>query len=212
MHALLAAALLSASPALPAPGDQAPPAPAAEAAALPEAAPAPAPAPAAPAPAAARPLELPTSAGPGLGSLIGPALVLLALAGAALFFSKRRRLPARMVQVLETTGIGPKRSLVVARMGDELLLLGSSESGITLLRSQPAPEAAAEPAPARPALQAAPAEPPAAVAGLVARLRTARRPAAAPAPAAAFDALLAESAEDQELRRKLARGQAGSVR
>jgi hypothetical protein len=48
---------------------------------------------------------------------------------------------------------------------------------------------------------------------LLGRLRP--RPAAA-APLAAelagFEALLAESAEDQELRRKLAQGQAGSVR
>jgi len=53
---------------------------------------------------------------------------------------------------------------------------------------------------------------------MLGRLRGARGAADAEAPAAAgaappaFDALLAESAEDQELRRKLARGQSGSVR
>jgi flagellar biogenesis protein FliO len=119
------------------------------------------------------------------------------------------------VQVLETTALGPRRSLVLARLGDELLLLGSSEAGISLLRTQPAgaeeaPAPVAHPGGAQLPPQAASGrEPPPALAGLVARLRRARPATPDPRP---FDSLLAESAEDQELRRKLARGQAGSVR
>lgn len=156
-------------------------------------------------------------AGPSLSSLVLPGLALVALAVAALVLSRRRRALPRHVRVLETTSLGPKRALVLARLGDELLLLGSSEAGIALLRTQPAAglgEPAQAPAPA----PAAPVALPPPVADLAARLASLRRkapaPAPAPAPAAgpAFDALLAETAEDQELRRKLARGQAGSVR
>jgi flagellar biogenesis protein FliO len=153
------------------------------------------------------------AAGPSLSSLALPGLALLALAIAALVLGRRRRALPRRVRVLETTSLGPRRALVLARLGDELLLLGSSEAGVTLLRSQPAadlaePAPAAEPAPEAAALPG--------VADLAARLASLRRKAPGPAaPAAAppgFDALLAETAEDQELRRKLARGQAGSVR
>jgi flagellar biogenesis protein FliO len=167
--------------------------------------------------AAATPaLTLPRSGGLGLGALAAPA-VLLAGLGVALFLARRKARPGRLVQVLETTSLGPKRSLVLARLGDEVLLLGSSEAGITLLRSQaaaPAREGAAvtEPEPESTGrsrfLSAVRAEPPAALAGLVSRLRRTRAPAASPG----FESLLTESAEDQDLRRKLARGQSGSVR
>jgi flagellar biogenesis protein FliO len=148
------------------------------------------------------------------GALAAPIVLLAGLAAAALVLQRRRRPAGRRVEVLETTSLGPKRSLVLARLGDELLLLGASEAGIHLLHTRPAGHGPApEPAPEL-ELEAVPApeprrEGPPALGGLVARLRKAR-PGAAPPPA--FDALLAESAEDQELRRKLARGQAGSVR
>jgi flagellar protein FliO/FliZ len=119
--------------------------------------------------------------------------------------------------VLETTSLGPKRSLVLARLRDEVLLLGSSEAGITLLRAQPAaqvePDAEpdADPVAIPAPIEAAPAgdRGPAPLEGLLARIRRARPDRR---PQAKFEALLWESAEDQELRRKLARGQAGSVR
>jgi len=150
------------------------------------------PAPAAPAPGLPAP-----SFGPGL---VAPALVLLALGGAALLLSRRRTRPDRLVEVLETSSLGPRRSLVVARLGGELLVLGVSEGGVSLLTTAPAP------APAR----AAPAVPVPAGRGegLLSRLRF----AAQRAPAPVFDSVLAESLEDVELRRKLAVGQAGSVR
>ena len=186
MHALFAAMLLAGAPP---PASPSPEAPAAGGSAAP-----------------AAPLSLPRS-GIDLGTLAAPGVLLLGLGAAAYLLRRRRRSPARRVQVLETTSLGPKRSLVLARLEDELLLLGTSEAGIHLLRARPAGEPAAEEE-AEP-LPPVPAEPPLALRGLVGRLRGARpRPPGGPA----FEALLAESAEDQELRRKLARGQAGSVR
>lgn len=182
-------------------------------------APAAAPAPEARAPAApvaaapAAPLSLPADR--GLDGLILPVAALLALAVAALLATRRRQQAPRLVRVLETTGIGPKRALVVAQIGDEVMVIGSSEAGLQLLAARPAglePQAAA---PAR--LQAVPDPAPAAapvrgaVLGLLSRLRGAR-PATPGQAAPAFDALLAESTEDLELRRKLALGQPGSVR
>jgi flagellar protein FliO/FliZ len=166
-----------------------------------------------PVPPAPPELHLPRG-GLELGTLAAPALVLAGLAGAALFLLRRRRAPGRRVQVLETTSLGPKRSLVLARLRNEVLLLGASEAGITLLRAQPASElelAEAEPEPADPPARGRrPADRPAApLSGLVARLRNGRPDLGA---GTSFETLLAESAEDQELRRKLARGQAGSVR
>jgi flagellar biogenesis protein FliO len=170
--------------------------------------------------AALAPAALP-GAMPAPGTLAGPAAVLLLLAAAALLLSRRRRSPARRVQVLETTSLGPKRSLVLARLGDELLLLGTSEAGITLLRSQPAAAGATT---SPPALAMAPAPAPTpppqrelagSLVDLAARLMPGRRRAdgqRTTLTAATFDSVLAESAEDQELRRKLARGLAGSVR
>ena len=159
-------------------------------------------------------LPAPGSAFPSVATVAGPLALLLALAAAALVLSRRRRAPARRVQVLETTSLGPKRALVLARLGDEVLLLGASEAGISLLRTQPAGTANAAPAAFAPAetLPARPREPAAALVDLASRLVPGRRRADAPAPSPAFDALLAESAEDQELRRKLSRGLAGSVR
>lgn len=152
------------------------------------------------------------------GAFAAPALLLAGLGVAALLLRRRRRPGVRRIEVLESTSVGPKRTLVLARFGDELLLLGSSEAGIQLLHHRPghadeataAPEDDALPAPApAPTLRPARREPPGALSGLVTKLRRARPETSGPSQ---FDALLAESAEDQELRRKLARGQAGSVR
>lgn len=156
---------------------------------------------------APRALELSTN--PSLGGAAAAVTLLAALAAVALVAARRRMRPgARVVEVLETTHLGPKRALVVARVQGEVLLLASSEAGISVLQTRPALAPAAEPAPAdlsRVGADAAPAR----AAGLLGRLRLGRTPAAGPP---AFDALLHESAEDLELRRKLAHGLAGSVR
>jgi flagellar biogenesis protein FliO len=170
----------------------------------------------APATSAAPPLALPPAAGPGLDALILPVAALLALALAALLATRRKQGTARIVKVLESTSIGPKRALVVAQVGDEVMVIGSSEAGLQLLAARPAGvDLRGAEAPARLQAVPSPAEEPApargAVLGLLARLRGGR-PAAAPPAGPAFDALLEESTEDLELRRKLALGQPGSVR
>ncbi|ACL65927.1 flagellar biosynthesis protein FliO [Anaeromyxobacter dehalogenans 2CP-1] len=223
---LLAALLLSAAPlpaALPAaaPDPAAPPGPELAAAAAPGPSDVPAPlraaepvAPAAPraapAPGAPPARSLDLAGAPALGrSLAAPGLLLAALAAAALLLARRRRATGRHVEVLETTSLGPRRALVLARVGDEVLLLGSSEAGLALLRALPAAATAAAAAPLPPPSAAPPPLP--ARTDLLARLRGLGC-SGEPAPAPGFEALLAESAEDQELRRKLARGQSGSVR
>jgi flagellar protein FliO/FliZ len=164
---------------------------------------------------------LPSSSSPSSAGTVAAGLFLAALAAAALVLARRRKRAPRLVEIVETASLGPKRSLVVARMGDELLLLGASEGGISLLTTRAAPQAAplaaADPLPqplaAVPALpHAAPArvatEIAGSVVGLFSRFKRGARPDASPA----FEALLSESVEDAELRRKLAAGQAGSVR
>lgn len=74
----------------------------------------------------------------GGGSLLMPALALGLLAAAALLLARRKRRAGGILQVVETVGLGPRRSLVVVRVGDELLLLGSSEAGIHLVATRPA--------------------------------------------------------------------------
>jgi flagellar biogenesis protein FliO len=136
--------------------------------------------------------------------------MLAALAGLALYLARRRPSGGRrLVQVLETASLGPKRQLVVVRLRDDLLLLGSSEAGVTLLSTQPAPESLPATADGRPAA----VEPPRGerlagrLAGLWSSLRGGGR---APAPTS-FDDLLQETSDDLELRRKLASGRPGRV-
>jgi flagellar protein FliO/FliZ len=152
----------------------------------------------------------------GLGSLALPALALIALAAVTLLFARKRQALPRLVQVLETTSLGPRRSLVVARLGGEVLVIGASEAGLQLLAARPAAGLEELDAPARlrpvPAADGPATEPAGALLGLLGRLRGKGQAATPASPAPAFDALLAESAEDLELRRKLARGQGGSVR
>ncbi len=189
-----------------------------------------------PTPTATTPTSTPTFAAttPGLSALALPAALLVGLAAAALVLGRRRRTLPRRLHVLETASLGPKRAIVLAQIGGEVLVLGSSEAGITLLDKRPATElgaAGASPldsgalrAPTRGtngqerpahgtghgAASATGRQPPApAAARLAAKLGLARGPAPA---APAFEALLVESAEDPELRRKLAAGRPGSVR
>lgn len=109
-----------------------------------------------PAAATAAPLAKAAPVAPsGLRAVGLPALFLAGLAVAAyLFARKKRALGSRRIEILETASLGPKRSLVIARVGDETLVLGASEAGITLL--QTTAEGAAVSAKA-PATAAAPA-------------------------------------------------------
>jgi flagellar biosynthetic protein FliO len=167
-------------------------------------------------------------------SLVAP-LAVLALLGAAAFFLTRRAAGpgrSRSLRVLETTSLGPRRSLVLAEVNGEWLLLGSSEAGLALLKSGPA-----TPAPAMataPALHHEMPEAPDAAGMLAAVLPFRARPAPQPprvhqermpwlsmwerirgtkpaAPTPSFEQVLEESAEDELLRRKLQAGMRGQV-
>jgi flagellar protein FliO/FliZ len=168
---------------------------------VPPAPPAPVVAAAAPAgPVVARPTGTLASTGPETSSttLVLPALSLLALVGVALFTWRKKGRPDGLVQVLETASLGPKRSLVVTRAGGRTLLLGSSEAGIALLatlEAQGAPEATS-------------AEIAGTQAGLLAKWMG-KAPRGQPEPR--FDDLLAETAADLDLRRKLEAGLPGRV-
>jgi flagellar biogenesis protein FliO len=149
---------------------------------------------------------------PELASALPAIGVIAVLAGVALYLSRRRPGSGRrLVQVLETASLGPRRQLVVVRLGDDVLLLGSSEAGVTLLSTQPAGASlGASIAPASvPARSVEP--PPEQPASVLDRLWSGltRRP---PVPAkASFEDLLIESTDDQALRRKLASGRPGKV-
>lgn len=66
-----------------------------------------------------------------------PVMVLGGLAVVGLRFAKKRKSMGRHVKILETTPLGPKRALIVAKIGGETLLLGSSEAGIALIQVRP---------------------------------------------------------------------------
>jgi len=86
--------------------------------------------------AAEAPAKAASVAPSGLRAVGLPALFLAGLAVAAYFFARKKRtLGTRRIQILETASLGPKRSLVIARIGEETLVLGASEAGITLLQT-----------------------------------------------------------------------------
>lgn len=177
-----------------------------------------------PAPSAAAPSPTERASPPSTGLLPAPAAnpmpslvtalpalsALAALAALALWLSRRRGTPGRrLVAVVETAHLAPKRQLVVVRMDDQLLLLGSSETGITLLSSRPAAEAEKPAEDREPAGSGLPEGGP--LAGVTQLWERLRGVVPKPPPAAAFESLLEESSEDLELRRKLARGLQGRV-
>lgn len=168
-------------------------------------------------------------------SLAAPLAVIALLGATALFLKRRASGPARgrALRVLETTSLGPRRSLVLAEVNGEWLLLGSSEAGLSLLKSGPAAQAQAvatapvAPQPVAPAQDAAgmlaavlpfrtrPTPPPPRVhqermpwLSMWERIRGSK-PEAAPTPS--FEQVLEESAEDELLRRKLQAGMRGQV-
>ena len=152
-----------------------------------------------------------TSSG-GHGTLLLPALLLAGLAVAAAILSRRRARLPRLVQVLETVSLGPRRSLVVAQLQGEALLIGVSEGSVSLLLTRPVVPAALQPAEAHGAPRPPPPAPElqeteladSATDPILARLRSASDHA--------FSEVLAVTAEDLDLRRKLAARSAGSAR
>lgn len=127
-------------------------------------------------------------------NLLAPALGVLGLAALAFGLKRRKQLRGGTIHIVEAASLGEKRSLVIADVLGERLVLGVSEAGVAVLMNRPAP--APEPAPL-----AVPRQP---AMGFLARLR-------GKAPTPAFEASLQESLEDQELRAKLAAGMRGVV-
>jgi flagellar protein FliO/FliZ len=176
------------------------------------------------------------SEGKSSSSTVSTVLAVLLLVGlgvAATILSRRRGTRTRMIRIVETASIGPRRSLVVACIGGRTMVLGVSEAGVSLLdaqagtmtmpsaseKSQSASleEAAlrgfghaqsqAESAPSAPSADDGKHE-----GTLLSRLFRSGQPTAETAGRAhEFDELLAESLDDQELRRKLSLGEAGRV-
>ncbi len=151
--------------------------------------------------------------------VVVPVGALILLGVVSLFLGKRRKANGRLVTILETASLGPKRALIVARVNGETLVLGSSEAGITLLRSR-VPESPI----GVDVDMSGPDEPPLDVRG---RFRDASDEAGQDSPGQVrflarlfgrkdkpegevepwnFEGLLEDSIEDQELRRKLSSG------
>ena len=183
------------------------------------------------------------------GSMLPILGFVLCGAAALVFAKKKQQTTPKMLEIVETHGLGGRRSLIVARIAGETVLLGASEAGLTLLLARPgetvgqqmgqpqdvsitsAPRAVSEPPPR------APGPPSVMTNSWLGRLRLARTQEAQE-PAPSFEELLArdaaarsqsrassvepallrqpidplaESAEDQELRRKLAAGRSGRI-
>jgi flagellar protein FliO/FliZ len=167
------------------------------------------------------------------------AAILVALAVAAVWFARRRASRTRMIRIVETASIGPRRSLVVACIGGRTMVLGVSEAGVSLLDAPATPAsfptvAELEKAPPLedPAsslrnmllgkAQATTSEDPKQEGSLLSRLFHRAEPSfETDRRARAFDEVLSEnlasenfaseSFDDQELRRKLALGVGGRV-
>jgi flagellar biogenesis protein FliO len=197
----------------------------------------PAPAPATPATAAttaasaaapSHPVSAPVAAVAGAShsgsSLILAVVMLVAVAGGVLALTRRRARRQGLIQILETAAIGPKRTLLVARVNGQTMVLGASEAGITLLQSleskTEAPVAAVmanlpavkeQPEDSGPDVTIdAPSDSEGEM-GVLSRLFGRRPKDSSARDAAAFRELLEESYEDQELRNKLAQGLSGKV-
>ena len=152
----------------------------------------------------------------GARTMIAPIVVLGLLAGAALFLRRKQVKTTRMMRILETTNIGPKRSLIVAQVGNETMLLATSEAGITMLSKLPsgvATFATSATQAAIPAIQPANdahASPLASAAADLFKKFSGGSRSEEP-ETASFELLLEEAAEDEILRRKLNQGIAGRV-
>lgn len=81
-------------------------------------------------------LDAPSLWGSALGALL-PVGVLGLIAFFGLKLARKRRGFGRHVHIVETTPLGPKRALIVVRVGNETLLLGASEAGISLIQVRP---------------------------------------------------------------------------
>lgn len=81
--------------------------------------------------------EEPIAAGPRASGSSMPTMALgfLMVAGAVafMFWRKRKAQHAGLIRILETASLGPKRTIVVAEIDGEKMILGTSEAGISVL-------------------------------------------------------------------------------
>jgi flagellar biogenesis protein FliO len=150
-------------------------------------------------------------------------LLLVGAIGGMMVLTRRRARREGLIRILETAAIGPKRSLLVARINGRTMVLGASEAGIALLESIESKEAApvaqvmGEPPPVREKLEeplALPVETPSepeGEMGVLQRLFRRRPKLVSAQDEAAFRELLADSYEDQELRDRLSQGLVAKV-
>jgi flagellar protein FliO/FliZ len=160
---------------------------------------------------------------------------------AAIVFAKKKQIATpKLLEIVETHAVGGRRQIIVARIAGETVILGSSEAGLTLLLARPgetvAQLQATQSFTAAPASKPA-AQTEEKASSWLGKLRLAK----APEPELSFEDLLAqdaalraqgkgqpiqmaepallrqpidplaESAEDTELRRKLAAGRSGRI-
>jgi flagellar biogenesis protein FliO len=133
----------------------------------------------------------PASASPFAPGPLWGGLALAALAAFAFVVSKKRGRPARRLELLESMGLGPRRSLCLVRVDGRALVLGVSEAGVQLLTQHEASAFAPEEA---------------ASAAL-----TAPSDVSVAQEALAFERLLVESTAEQELKARLSAARQGGV-
>jgi flagellar biogenesis protein FliO len=140
-------------------------------------------------------------------SLAAPGFALAALCALAFALTRRRGRVARSIRVVETASLGPKRSLVIADVMGERMVLGVSEAGISVLSTRAAPQREPDPFVIPEPLGTTAPSPALEMSFLDRMLGRVPQPNAV----ASFDEALRDSLEDQELRAKLSLGQRSVV-
>jgi flagellar biogenesis protein FliO len=146
----------------------------------------------------------PATTGPDWTNLAAPALAIVGLAALAFAVTRRRRAAPGSIRILESASLGPKRSLVIAEVLGERLVLGVSEAGVSVLMTRPL---AASAAPEREDLLDFEVQPQRSQVPEMTFFQRLMGKRAGPR----FEDVLGDSIEDQELRAKLAAGIRGTV-
>lgn len=140
-------------------------------------------------------------------SFAAPGFALAALAALAFGLTRRRAKSTRSISVVETASLGPKRSLVIADVMGERMVLGVSEAGISVLSTRAAPQPEPAPFVIPPPLETVSTSLSKEMSFFDRMLGRVPQPNAV----ASFDETLRDSLEDQELRAKLSLGQRSVV-
>jgi flagellar biogenesis protein FliO len=141
-------------------------------------------------------------------SLAAPGLAIAGLGVLALTLTRRKRGFRGNIRIVESAALGPKRSLVIADVLGDRLVLGVSEAGVVVLATKAVPAEAIEPD----LIRLPAAEPlPQPMSRSYPRMGFFARLLGRTPKAQQFDDVLTESIEDRELREKLASGFRGVV-